>query len=151
MRICASLAVWLPRAAAVPPEPPARVLPGDEVIGKFLKQDTAEIGKRFLDGAKTLPEWKDRLPRLRQEYLDMLGLWPLPPRTPLKATVTGTRDRDDITIEMVHFQSKPGLYVTGNLYRPRDNKKKLPTILYVCGHSGRGRDGNKTAFQDHGM
>jgi cyanophycinase len=28
---------------------------------------------------------------------------------------------------------------------------KLPAILYVCGHSGRGRDGNKTAFQDHGM
>jgi dienelactone hydrolase len=24
-------------------------------------------------------------------------------------------------------------------------------VLYVCGHSGRGRDGNKTAFQDHGM
>ncbi|HEY7424239.1 MAG TPA: prolyl oligopeptidase family serine peptidase, partial [Gemmataceae bacterium] len=28
---------------------------------------------------------------------------------------------------------------------------KLPAILYLCGHSGRGRDGNKTAFQDHGM
>jgi hypothetical protein len=27
----------------------------------------------------------------------------------------------------------------------------LPAILYVCGHSGRGRDGNKTAFQDHGF
>jgi hypothetical protein len=30
-------------------------------------------------------------------------------------------------------------------------KRQLPAILYVCGHSGRGRDGNKTAFQDHGM
>jgi dienelactone hydrolase len=28
---------------------------------------------------------------------------------------------------------------------------KLPAILYACGHSGRGRDGNKTAFQDHGL
>ena len=28
---------------------------------------------------------------------------------------------------------------------------KLPAVLYVCGHSGRGRDGNKTAFQHHGM
>src|SRR5262249_43150930 len=27
----------------------------------------------------------------------------------------------------------------------------LPAVLYVCGHSGKGRDGNKTAFQDHGM
>src|SRR5207247_9085606 len=29
--------------------------------------------------------------------------------------------------------------------------RQLPAILYVCGHSGKGRDGNKTAFQDHGM
>src|SRR5262249_14335333 len=53
---------------------------------------------------------------------------------------------------------KPGLYVTANLYRPTHrptNKegqlRRLPAILYVCGHSNRGRDGNKTAFQDHGM
>src|SRR5262245_34247714 len=151
MRTCASLAAWLLLVAHLPAQPPAKVLPGDEVIDKFLKEDAAALSKRFLDGANTLPEWKERLPRLRQEYLDMLGLWPLPPRTPLKATVTGTRARDDVAIEMVHFQSKPGLYVTGNLYRPKDNKKKLPTILYVCGHSGRGRDGNKTEFQDHGM
>ena len=35
--------------------------------------------------------------------------------------------------------------------RRTPSDKKLPAILYVCGHSGRGRDGNKTAFQDHGM
>src|SRR5262249_36953765 len=32
----------------------------------------------------------------------------------------------------------------------RKRLEKLPAILYVCGHSARGRDGNKTAFQDHG-
>jgi dienelactone hydrolase len=43
--------------------------------------------------------------------------------------------------------------VTGNLFLPKDVKPgaKLPAVLYVCGHSGRGRDGNKTAFQHHGM
>jgi cephalosporin-C deacetylase-like acetyl esterase len=56
-----------------------------------------------------------------------------------------------VVIEKLHFQSKPGLYVTGNLFRPKKVEGKLPAILYVCGHSGRGRDGNKTAFQDHGM
>ncbi|MFO0928049.1 MAG: hypothetical protein U0736_13575 [Gemmataceae bacterium] len=81
----------------------------------------------------------------------MLGLWPLPERTPLQATVTGTVDRGPVVVEKLHYQSKPGLYVTGNLYRPKDSKKRLPAIFYVCGHSGRGRDGNKTAFQDHGM
>jgi cephalosporin-C deacetylase-like acetyl esterase len=75
----------------------------------------------------------------------------LPEKTPLHATVTGTVERGEVVIDKLHFQSRPGLYVTGNLYRPRQSKGRLPAILYVCGHSGRGRDGNKTAFQDHGL
>ena len=56
-------------------------------------------------------------------------------------------------MERLHFQSRPHLYVTGNLYLPKDAKPgaKLPAVLYVCGHSNRGRDGNKTAYQHHGM
>src|SRR5262245_56862672 len=91
-------------------------LSGDEAVERFLKADTDAVSKRFLDGAKTLAEWQERLPRLRREYLDMLGLWPLPEKTPLKATTTGTLTRDTVAIEKLHFQSRPGLYVTGNLY-----------------------------------
>jgi cyanophycinase len=131
--------------------PKAKPLPGDGPIGRYLKDDTRAISERFLDGAKTRAEWEKRLPRLRREYLDMLGLWPLPEKTPLKATVTGTVERGEVVIEKLHYQSRPGLYVTGNLYRPKSVTGTLPAILYVCGHSGRGRDGNKTAFQDHGM
>jgi cephalosporin-C deacetylase-like acetyl esterase len=123
---------------------------GEEMIDKYLANLTKEVSGRFLDGAKTRDEWEKKLPRLRREYLDMLGLWPLPEKTPLHATVTGTVEHEGAVIEKVHYQSKPGLYVTANLYRPKNAKGKLPAILYVCGHSGRGRDGNKTAFQDHG-
>jgi dienelactone hydrolase len=140
------LTVLLVPAAAAEPKP------GDTMIDKYLAEQTARLSKRFLDGATTLDEWKSRRPRLRQEYFDMLGLWPLPEKSPLHATVTGTLERDGVVIEKLHFQSRPGLYVTANLYRPKDAAgKKLPGVLYVCGHSGRGRDGNKTAFQDHGM
>jgi dienelactone hydrolase len=129
------------------------------MIDKYLAQETDKITPRFLDGAKTLEEWQAKLPRLRQEYLYMLGLSPLPEKTPLHATITGTLERDNVIIDKLHFQSRPGLYVTGNLYRPKPNQSrererpdvKRAAILYVCGHSGRGRDGNKTAFQDHGM
>jgi dienelactone hydrolase len=140
-------------AGAEPEKPP----PGDAMIERYLQKETERLSQRFLDGAKTREEWETRKPRLRQEYFDMLGLWPMPEKTPLQATITGTVDRGDILIEKLHFQSRPGLYVTGNLYRPKASGGsnppggKLPAILYVCGHSGRGRDGNKTAFQDHGM
>jgi dienelactone hydrolase len=148
LSILGALASCRPSAAA---EPQARALPGDAPIEAYLRRLTEQVSGRFLDGARTLQEWQARRPRLRQEYFDMLGLWPLPPRTPLHATVTGTVRRGDVVIEKLHYQSRPGLYVTGNLYRPREVAGRLPAILYVCGHSGRGRDGNKTAFQDHGM
>jgi dienelactone hydrolase len=128
----------------------AEAKPGDKMIGAYLAKETARISQRFLDGAPALAEWEKRRPRLYREYLDMLGLWPLPPKTPLKATVTGTLERDGVVIEKLHYQSRPGLYVTANLYRPKKAKGKLPAVLYVCGHAGRGRDGNKTAYQDHG-
>src|SRR5207248_436487 len=99
-----------------------RALPGDGPIEDYLRRETRRLSDRFLDGAKTLAEWQERRPRLRREYFDMLGLWPLPEKTPLKATITGSLERDGVVIEMLHFQSVPGLYVTGNLYRPRDAK-----------------------------
>ena len=83
----------------------------------------------------------------------MLGLGPLPEKTPLEEIVTGAIEEEDYVIEKIHSQSKPKLYVTANLYRPAIVKpgKRLPAILYVCGHSGRGRNGNKTAYQSHGI
>lgn len=147
--VCLALLLWCIRGgAAAEPEKP---LPGDAAIERYLRKETERLSKRFLDGAKTRAEWEERKPHLRREYFDMLGLWPLPEKTPLHATSTGTVDRGTVVIDKLHFQSRPGLYVTGNLYRPKNSRGKLPAILYVCGHSGRGRDGNKTAFQDHGM
>jgi cephalosporin-C deacetylase-like acetyl esterase len=132
---------------------PPEAKPGDAMIEAYLARQTDESGKRVFDGATSRAEWEARRPRLKQEYFEMLGLWPLPEKTPLHATVTGTveRAKEGVVVENLHFQSKPGLYVTGNLYRPKEGKGKLPAVLYVCGHSGRGRDGNKTAFQHHGV
>jgi dienelactone hydrolase len=136
--------------------PAAEAPSADEMIRKYLAAEAKRISARFMDGATTKEEWEKVRPRLKREFLDMLGLDPLPEKTPLRATVTGTLQRGEVTIENLHYQSKPGLYVTANLYKPKTIAKdakgaKLPAILYVCGHSGRGRDGNKTAFQDHGL
>ncbi|OAI47232.1 hypothetical protein AYO44_09930 [Planctomycetaceae bacterium SCGC AG-212-F19] len=141
-----------PVQAQQPAAPPA----GDVMIEKYLAQESGRLSQRALAGATTLDQWQALRPRLRQEYLDMLGLWPLPEKTPLNATITGTLERDGVVIDKLHFQSRPGLYVTGNLYRPKPGTLgagagKLPGVLYLCGHSNKGRDGNKTAFQDHGM
>jgi len=127
---------------------------GQAMIEAFLRNEAVRLDAQFLAGIANRQQWEARRPELRREYLEMLGLWPLPERTPLNAQVTGTLVRDEgFRVEKLHFQSRPHLYVTGNLYLPKDAQPgaKLPAVLYVCGHADRGRDGNKAAYQHHGM
>ncbi|MBI4661199.1 MAG: prolyl oligopeptidase family serine peptidase [Verrucomicrobia bacterium] len=132
---------------------PDRDQPGNAMIQQFLRTETERIHAGFDHDLKSLDDWNKLRPQYKEEYLYMLGLWPLPERTPLNPTITGTLAGDGFNADMIHYQSRPGLYVTGNLYRPAKIKpgERLPAVFYVCGHSGRGRNGNKTAFQSHGI
>ncbi|MBI5820543.1 MAG: acetylxylan esterase [Verrucomicrobia bacterium] len=80
-------------------------------------------------------QWKATLTQRRQMWHEMLGLSPMPERTPLKAAVTGVLERGDYVVEKIHFQCMPGAYVIGNLYRPAKVTGRLPAVLYLCGHS----------------
>jgi dipeptidyl aminopeptidase/acylaminoacyl peptidase len=153
--LCLSLTTLLVTNAvlAQPLGQPDRGQPGDEMIQAYLAQETAKLSAKFADDVKSLADWKAKRPQYVEEYFYMLGLSPRPEKTPLKATVTGKVHGDGYVVENLHYQSRPQLYVTGNLYRPDKVKEgeKLPAVLYVCGHSGRGRNGNKVAFQSHGI
>src|SRR5207248_1292296 len=130
-----------------------RGAPGDEMIQAYLRRETAKIGARFAEDISSREAWEAKRPRYLEAYFFMLGLSPRPEKTPLHATVTRTLRRGDVVVEMLHYQSRPGLYVTGNLYRPASVKEgeRLPAVFYVCGHSNRGRDGNKVAYQSLGL
>jgi len=131
-------------------------LPGDRMMAEYLAQETREIAATFpgragMAGVGSKEDWERMRPRLKEEYFYMLGLWPMPEKTPLNATITGVLERPTFRVEKLHFQSMPRLYVTGNLYLPKKVEGRLPAILYVCGHSNKGRNGNKTAYQHHGI
>jgi dienelactone hydrolase len=140
-------------ANAQPLGEPDQGEPGDRMIQEYLRRVTDGMHVSFASDLESISRWQARRAQYRDDYFYMLGLSPLPERTPLKATVAGTLVGDGYIVEMLHYQSRPGLYVTGNLYRPAEVKagERLPAVFYVCGHSGRGRDGNKTAFQGHGI
>ena len=140
-------------ALSAAPSPPGPQMEAAEQLPTFLGREARRLDAQFLEGITNRAQWEAGRQTRRQQYLEMLGLWPLPERTPLNAVVVGNIEQDALRIEKVHFQSRPGLYVTGNLFLPRQQpaEAKLPGVLYVCGHSGRGRDGNKTAFQHHGQ
>src|SRR5687768_12032609 len=121
------------------------LLQPDVEIRKELSERAAALERTF-HGA----DFEKHRPRLRDEYFYMLGLSPLPEKTPLKAQSTGRREFETFIVENVHFQSRPGLYVTANLYLPKAGGRH-PAIVYQSGHSNKGRDGNKSAYQDHGI
>lgn len=156
MRMLCTLAVVLALALPALAQPlgePDRVSPGDEMIQKYLAQETSKIEARYADDVQSLENWQARRPQYVEEYYYMLGLSPRPEKTPLAATITGTIQGDGYEVDLIHYQSRLRLYVTGNLYRPAKVKpgEKLPAVFYVCGHSGRGRNGNKVAYQSHGI
>jgi len=140
-------------ASGQPYGQPDRDNPGDEMIQEYLGRLTGEIHTAFQQDIVSLDQWTRLRPAYRDEYFYMLGLSPMPEKTPLKATITGSLTGDGFVVDMLHYQSRPRLYVTANLYRPTKIRKgqRLPAVLYVCGHSGRGRNGNKTAYQSHGI
>jgi cephalosporin-C deacetylase-like acetyl esterase len=60
---------------------------------------------------------------------------------PLDPEIRGTIDRSTYRIENVVFRSRPGVYVTSNLYIPTNAKGKRPAVLVVHGHwAGARRD-----------
>jgi dienelactone hydrolase len=131
----------------------AQPAPGDAMIHAYLDRAAARIEANFPDDVASAEAWEKLRPTYHEQYMDMLGLSPEPPRSPLHATVTGTVEGDGFVVDNLHYQSVPHLYVTANLYRPKNAKpdSRLSAVLYVCGHAGMGRDGGKTAFQSHGI
>jgi cephalosporin-C deacetylase-like acetyl esterase len=127
---------------------------GDKMLADYFRRETRLLAERCLAEVKTLEDWIARRGQYRKQLLEMLGLEPLPPRTELKPVITGKVEREEFVVEKLHFQSMPGLYVTGNMYLPKKIERPLPTILYVCGHAVVKKDGvsfgNKAGYQHHG-
>jgi len=121
-----------------------------EMATNQLKGLVADMSSQCLSDIRTLDDWKKQRPELRRQLLEMLGLDPLPPRTALKAQITGRLERDAYRVEKLVFQSLPGLYVTGNFYVPKSATKPSPTILYLCGHSPHPL-GAKFQYQDRAI
>ncbi len=133
---------------------PTNATPGDRMFAEYFRAETRTLGERSLADVRTLDDWNKTKLTARKQLFEMLGLDPLLPKTDLKATVTGTLDHPDFTVEKLHYQSRPGLYVTANVYVPKKLSAPAPAILYVCGHAVVKTDGvsygNKVGYQHWG-
>lgn len=83
-------------------------------------------------------EWNARAAHLKERILASAGLLPMPERSPLNAQVFGDITHPDYIVSKVYFESLPGFFVAGNLYRPV-GAGPFPAILSPHGHWAYGR------------
>ncbi|MCH2573366.1 acetylxylan esterase [Candidatus Poribacteria bacterium] len=96
--------------------------------------------RRFPDYSATA--WEQASQYLRRHILVSTGQYPnFEPllKLPLNPQIFGKIERSDYTVEKVYFESYPGFFCTGNLYRPRGKDGPFPAIVSPHGHWDRGR------------
>jgi hypothetical protein len=104
-------------------------------LGGVVTKDTP----REFPAVTNSADWKERSRLIREQILVDSGLWPMPEKTPLHARVFGKIERDGYSVEKVCFESYPGFWVGGNLYRPRGENVTCPAVLIPHGHWDHGR------------
>ena len=127
---------------------------GDRLFAEYFGRETARLRDSALADIRSAEDWGRQVETDRRRLQEMLGLWPAPERTPLRATITGVVEHPEFRVEKLHFQSRPGLYVTASLYLPPKPEGRIPAVLYVCGHGNVKKDGisygSKASYQHHG-
>jgi cephalosporin-C deacetylase-like acetyl esterase len=125
-----------------------------EVASGMIERDivrrTAEVNARNREAwskIKTRADWEqfcdERIDKLRQSLAEF-------PPVPEKLTVrtTGVVPGDGFQIENVVYESRPGLWVTANLYVPSVPRMSMPGLLIAHAHH---RDKPQSELQDMGM
>ncbi len=107
---------------------------------------TEAEGKAFLDSHVPASKlaWETRAEKIKAQIRTGMELETIPAKPKSTPIIHSKRTMDGYTIENVAFESLPGIYVTGNLYRPIKKQKSYAGILCPHGHGenphGRFRD-----------
>ena len=120
----------LSHAAEIPIVHPVGIPPDDARLGALKDLD----GYFPFTPPASRDAWEKRAAQVRMQMRVALGLWPEPERTPLNAVVHGRLEQDDFTVEKVFFESMPGFFVTGSLFRPKGKRGPFPAVLCPHGH-----------------
>ena len=117
------------------PAPVETVSLDTSMVLRFLESEaekTTEYARSQVSSREAIEANRERLHR---QFMYMIGLDPLPPRTDLHVTRVRTVETDEYNIEVLYFQSLPGFYVTADVYVPKKGKGPFPAVVWGPGHS----------------
>ena len=113
-------------------------VPRGKLLEHWLK---ARLGEKFAERKKAVglirkaDAARKRQQQMRATFRGLVG--ELPAKTPLNTRVVGTIQRERYRIDKLIYESRPGLFVTANLYMPKSAsaQNKVPGVLIPCGHA----------------
>jgi cephalosporin-C deacetylase-like acetyl esterase len=117
------------------PQPPA----SDPFLAwlDHLAQQQLDDRDRAIAAIRTPADADRRKAMVRGKLIELIGGLPTY-NGPLNARITGRLHSETHTIEKVIFESLPGFYITGNLYRP-NAPGRYPAVLVPSGHTQEGK------------
>lgn len=83
---------------------------------------------------RTVADWKQHADSIRAQMRKGMELEAFPARTPLHPRYRNKKTLDGYTVESVVFESLPGFFVTGNLYKPAGKLKRKSLAAILCPH-----------------
>lgn len=110
-------------------------------------REANDASRRAWEGIRNRADWERFRERTLEHLRRSLGGMPKAP-TSVKRVVTRTLDGDGYQVDNLVFESRPGLVVTANLYRPAKPAKSMPALLLVHSHQ---QPKNTGARQDMAM
>lgn len=105
-------------------------------VGHYWTPDEANLKmKEFASTWSDKASWEKRAQMIRETIVKGMKLDQMPPITGnFNARITNSREFDGYIVENIRLTSFPGFYITGNIYRPTNPKKKNPAVLCAHGH-----------------
>ncbi len=120
----------------------------NKTLWQYYVDKAAEITDKALQDIKNLKQWQEEKKKLLNEFFLSVGLSDLSQDGPLSIEIVGEIKKPGFTVRKIVYQLYPDCYSSGHLYLPDPlPEKKLPAVLYACGHSGLGT----FWYQKHGI
>jgi cephalosporin-C deacetylase-like acetyl esterase len=94
--------------------------------------------KAELASIRDQKEVRERTEIVRSRVWEILG-GPID-KTALNSRTVGTIERDAYRVEKVIFESQPEVYVSANLYVPKEGQPPFPAVLSPLGHYPEGKE-----------
>jgi hypothetical protein len=100
----------------------------------YTEQQGAEKLAALKNRLTTVSDWEEHAQKIRANLKKGMGLEVLPSRTPLQPKSRNKKVLNGYSVESVVFESLPGFFVTGNLYRPTGEFKERSLAVILCPH-----------------